>query len=213
LQIADGRAFLAAGAAGLRVVDVSEPGSPSELSFHDTPGYAWDVFVSGGRAYVADGTAGLRIVDVSEVDAPREIGRYLPPKADVRGVWVAGPHAYLASGGRGLDVVDVSDPARPRAVGHHDTPRSARGVHLDGSYAYLCDTEWMRVIDVANPRAPREVAAHRTPGYAKRIWVEDGIAYVAAYQAGVLIYELAPPVSVPPPSGSVSGDRPAPGGP
>jgi hypothetical protein len=41
--------------AGLRVIDVSNPSSPREVGFYDTPGNARGVAVSGSYAYVADG--------------------------------------------------------------------------------------------------------------------------------------------------------------
>jgi hypothetical protein len=41
--------------AGLRVIDVSNPSSPREVGFYDTPGWASGVAVSGTYAYVADG--------------------------------------------------------------------------------------------------------------------------------------------------------------
>jgi hypothetical protein len=38
----------------LRVIDVSNPSSPREVGFYDTPGWAYGVAVSGSYAYVAD---------------------------------------------------------------------------------------------------------------------------------------------------------------
>ena len=48
-------AFIADGDSGLRIVDVSVPSSPQEVTFLETS-EAVDVFVSGYLAYVADGT-------------------------------------------------------------------------------------------------------------------------------------------------------------
>ena len=51
-------AYVAAGAAGLVVVDVADPATPQIVASFDTPGNANDVRVVGTRAYVADGRRG-----------------------------------------------------------------------------------------------------------------------------------------------------------
>ena len=151
-----------------------------------------DVHLAGDLAFVADGTSGLRIIDVSNPSEANEIGHYLPDDADVRGVDVVGSFAYLASGKPGLVVVEISDPRNPREVATIDTPRTARSVRLDGSYAYVGDLKWLRVIDISTPSAPREIASYKTPSYVEGIWVKDGTAFVADYDAGLMIVGLKP---------------------
>jgi hypothetical protein len=63
-------AYVADNWAGLRVIDVSNPSSPREVGFYDTPGYAYGVAVSGTYAYVADVWEGLRVIDVSNPSSP-----------------------------------------------------------------------------------------------------------------------------------------------
>jgi hypothetical protein len=181
----------------LRVIDVSSPGSPTEVAAYDTPGYAYDVHIEGHLAYVADGEAGLRIIDVSNPSVGGEIGHYLPTDGDVRGVEVAGPYAYLASGRPGLLVVDISDPKKLKVVGRFDTPRTARSIRLDGPVAYVGDLNWLRAIDISTPSAPTEIASYKNPSYADHISVSDGIAYVAAYDAGLMIVGLQPDENAP----------------
>jgi len=57
---------------GLRIIDVSDPSSPSEVGFYDTGGSALGVYVSGSYAYVADEGGGLYILDVSYVTGIEE---------------------------------------------------------------------------------------------------------------------------------------------
>jgi hypothetical protein len=68
--------FVADGAGGLRIVDVSNPNMPTEVGFVSTGGSTYDVDVSGGHAFVADGAAGMRVIDVSNPGAPVEVGAY-----------------------------------------------------------------------------------------------------------------------------------------
>ena len=65
-------AFVAAWENGLRVVDISNPSSPSEVGFLEALSLARGVFVQGTVAIVFDG--GLRIVDVSNPASPRPVG-------------------------------------------------------------------------------------------------------------------------------------------
>ena len=95
---------------GLRVVDVSDPNSPTEVGSYDTPGWANDVAVAGTIVYVADWNSGLRVVDVSNPTSPTEVGSYDTP-GNAQGVAVAGTTAYIADGYGGLRVVDVSNPS------------------------------------------------------------------------------------------------------
>jgi hypothetical protein len=87
-------------------------------------------------------------------------------------------------------VVDISDPSNLKEVGRFDTPRTARAVQVDGSYAYVGDLNWLRVLDISEPSAPREIASYKTPSYADHVWVSDGTVYVAGYDAGLMIVAL-----------------------
>jgi hypothetical protein len=90
-------AFVAAGAAGLQVVDVANHANPQVVAALDTPGNANDVSVVGAIAYVADGSAGLQVIDVVNPLAP-----VLRGTADTQGnaqdVVVKGTLAYVADG-------------------------------------------------------------------------------------------------------------------
>src|SRR5262249_33999182 len=65
VDVAGNYAYVAAGANGLQVVDVSDRTQPTIVAAASTPGDARDVKVVGSLAYVAAGPAGLQVVDVS----------------------------------------------------------------------------------------------------------------------------------------------------
>jgi hypothetical protein len=124
---------------GLRIIDVSNPSSPTEVGFLDTPGWAYSVAVSGSVAYVADGDGGLRVIDVSDPSNPVELGFYDTPGSPGDIVIEAG-YAYVADGGSGgLRVFDISSPGSPFEVGYYD-------VASDGPVAYVGDEEGGLVI-------------------------------------------------------------------
>ena len=93
--------YLADGAAGLRIVDVSKPDSPFEVGSWQTPGVAVEVAISGTLAFVAGREEGLHIVDVSNPAQPQLVTTYDTPGL-VWGVAVEGAWVYLADGPSGL---------------------------------------------------------------------------------------------------------------
>ena len=90
-------AYLASGAFGLRVIDVSTPSAPVEVGWIRPTGSAYEVAVSGRYAYLANGLGGLRIIDVSDPAAPVEVGSFeTPGDALAYGVAVAHGYAYVS---------------------------------------------------------------------------------------------------------------------
>ncbi len=149
-------AYVAAGGAGLQVVDVANPRSPQIIGVLDTAGNANDVVVSGGFAYVVDGTSGLVVIDVSDPTNPVRKGMLGTPGV-ANDVVVRGSVAYVASGPSGLQLIDVSNPAVPKILGSVDTPGTVYGVDVDEErkIAAVADgPAGLQVIDVSDPGTP-----------------------------------------------------------
>ena len=86
-------AYVAAGGAGLLIVDVSSPSLPVELGVYDTPGNARGVAASAGQVLVADERYGLQIVNVVDPLHPAYTGqpcksRVGPLMSPLRAAWV-----------------------------------------------------------------------------------------------------------------------------
>ena len=108
-------AFVAIEAAGVMLVDLTNPAFPAPRAFV-AAGDVRDLALRGDTLLIANGEGGLRLVDVSDRDAPRLLADLATTEA--RGLDVQWPRAYVADGPGGLLVVDVSAPTRPRVVGH-----------------------------------------------------------------------------------------------
>ncbi len=67
VHLAGGRAYVAAGASGLRVFGVSRPAAPRAIGHIDTPGDARHVTVQRGTVYVSDGAGGLLVLSQASV--------------------------------------------------------------------------------------------------------------------------------------------------
>ncbi|HEU4886575.1 MAG TPA: Ig-like domain-containing protein [Thermoanaerobaculia bacterium] len=198
-------AYVAAGSAGLHIVDVSNPAAPAIVATVNTPGNANDVKVAGNFAYVADGSS-LQIINVTNPLAPATAGSVaLSGATDVA---VGSGLAYVAAGGNGLVIVNVTTPGAPIVVGSVQTPSSAVGVDLAGtSMAIVVDGSGLRSVNVSNPAAPVITGNTSIPGSPNDLRVSGNYAYVAAYTGGLQIVDVTSP-SNPHIVGSIPGSAP-----
>jgi uncharacterized repeat protein (TIGR01451 family) len=186
-------AYVAAGTAGLKVVDITNPLAPALIGAWNSPGFAEGVAVSGSTAYLADGPYGLRVVDVSDPAAPVEIAHAFDMNY-AYAVAICGRYAYLAAGGAGLLVVDISNPAYPVELGAYDTPGNARGLAVLNNLAYVADERYgLQIINVTDPLHPIFSGALQTYGWAFDVAVSGSTAYLAAAFGGLRILNVLDP--------------------
>ena len=198
-------AYVAAGSAGLHVVNVSNPAAPVIVATVNTPGNANDVKVAGNFAYVADGSS-LQIVNVTNPLAPTVAGAVALSGAE--DVAVGAGLAYVAAGSSGLLIVNVTTPGAPIVVGSVRTPSSAHGVDLAGtSMAIVVDDSGLRSINISNPSAPVITGNTSISGSPNDVRVSGNHAYVAAYTGGLQIVEVSSP-SDPHVVGAIPGSAP-----
>jgi parallel beta-helix repeat protein len=186
-------AYVAAGGAGLRVVNISDPTHPTEVGAWDSRGYAEGVAVAGNIVYLADGPYGLRVVDVSNPTQPTEIGFAFPMNYAFK-VVVGGPYTYIAAGGAGLLVADISDPRHPVEIGSYDTSGYAYGVAVSVNTVYIADGwDGVKIVDVTDPKHPVQIGSYKTPGWAFGIAVSGTLAYVADAFKGLRVVDVSDP--------------------
>jgi hypothetical protein len=192
-----GTAYVAAGSAGLVVVDVSTPTAPVVIATVDTPGNANDVRVLGNRVYVADGPAGLRIFDVTNPAAPEVLGALDTP-GDASDVMVSGNFAYVADGAAGVHIIDILNPGAPQLIRTVDTPGTARGVDVEGTTLVVADdspSPGLRAIDLTNPATAAIVGNLALIGSIIDVDLSNGIAVVAAYTGGMQLVDVSVPTT------------------
>ncbi len=71
LQVVNNIAFVANGAAGLKIVDISNPSTPEVLGTLSLPGFSNSVLVEDKYVYVTNRYSGLNLVDISDLGSPR----------------------------------------------------------------------------------------------------------------------------------------------
>ena len=179
-----GRLLVAAGGAGLLIVDVADPTAPAVTVPALPKADALGVEVAGDLALVAQGNRGLAVVDVSE-GAPSGVSRVsLPGFANSVAYDAATQRAYVASCSS-FSIVDLADPAHPAVLGTYFVPEGhAKGIAVEGDKVYVAGGEALFAFNAAVPSAvlwTGYYADPETPGfYVNAVVVRDGIAYIAA---------------------------------
>jgi len=192
--VVDGsQAYVAAGSAGLQVVDISDPATPTVIGVWDSPGCVENVTVLGAIAYVADGPHGLEILDVSDPSRPKWISSLFDMQYAFD-VAVSGRYAFVAAAGAGLLVADVGDVRAPREIAMLDTPGYARGIAVAGSTVFIAD-QWggVRAILVAEPAHPLEIGSIALPSWAFDVVVSESNLFVADGSQGLRVLDISDP--------------------
>jgi len=180
------RLYVADQDAGLRIYDISNPGSPIVLGRTGAVGPGWGVDAEGDYAYVVTGPR-MVIVDVSSPELPVVVGSHSPPDTYVHEIHVTGDTAYLPVDEWGLEVVDVSDPTSPAVLGSFTRPGFfPRQVTTEGNLAFAATTSGVTVLDISDLSNIQWVADFDTPGRAFTVQKSGNYLYVAD-DAGLLI--------------------------
>ena len=199
-------AYVAAGYAGLRVIDLTEPAAPREVGAFVTESYATGIAVEGHYAYlVTYGFTGVYphggfILDVTDPRNPVQVG-YLPMGEQTTAVaapWqirVSGNYAYIADEA-GIGIMDVTDPTNPVWDGSVFPNPGAQGdtatfhVAVDGSRAYSTGTPTFGVVDISNPMAPVLLSYITPNGIMQSVAAHGDRAYLATNQ-GLTILDVS----------------------
>lgn len=174
----------------LRIVDVSDPGSPKLVGKQPTARASdtWpSLFLVGNTAWV-QGDSALQLFDVSDATHPIHIADY---GRGATGVSV-GNRVYLV-GRQGLQILDVSNPTSPRRLGGWDSGSGAHDVAVSGRHAYVLGYGGLTVLDLEAPANLPRVGGCDTPGIARGIAVQGNRAYVADAGVGLQIVDTGTP--------------------
>ncbi len=217
LAIEGDYAYLVMGHGGslssLKVVDISNPASPTIV---DTQfGFVWarDVAVSGGYAYVADSTRfsnqknlndwaltkGLAIYDLAD-PTNLELVATFKTHGNVTGVEIVGNRAYVHDDGEGLIILDVTNPTKPVRLGNYHSPAVMRQMANEGDLLYVADA-WngFTILNVSDSAHPEVVGVYLADHYnnlgvnASGIVLRDNLVYLGAGHLGLEVVNVSNP--------------------
>ncbi|MCQ8186485.1 Ig-like domain-containing protein, partial [Parvularcula maris] len=194
VAVAGDRAFIAAGAAGLQVVNVADRAAPAVVGDGlDTAGTAIDVKLEGEFALIADGENGLVVADISDPAAP-SFAAGLSLEGIAQDVEVLGDIAYVALGSAGVAVVDISNIEVPTLVRTIGGLGDVKGVAAAGNLLVAATNAGVAGFTIDTPSAP--VAAGTAPlSLSKDLTTDGRFVYVAAYSTGYAVIDFNDPAS------------------
>ena len=187
-------AFLAAGAGGLHILDVSDPSSPLVADTVVTSGNALGLTLNGNTVAVASGAGGIDIVDVSDPTNATVTATFNTP-GSAYDVVVAGGNFFVADLNRGLRVYDngynfIGDFNR-NALNAHQLTLSG-----DGQTAFISGVDFglgggVWIIDVSTPTNPQLLGSYATTDAHEVILSSDeSLAFIADDGSGLTVIDV-----------------------
>jgi len=191
--VKDSYAYLAMNA-GLKIIDISNPSVPVEVSkLHLELMWDWDVEVEGDYAYLVD-YYGLKIINISNPADPSLVSRCDTPEHTAYDVALAGDYAVVALRSNGIILIDISNPYYPHLAGSYDPPGDARNVEVRDNLVYVASHNGgLQIVDITDPNAPDSVGALDGIGYAQEVALKDNVAYLACLSYGMQAVNIADP--------------------
>ncbi len=198
VQVRDDFAYIAAGCAGLQIIDITDPTQPTLAGYFDDNAYrACAVSIRGEIACVADETGGLFIVDISDSCNPQMLSQYETCHWYDNSGWCVGvvaseQYAYLAVNCEGLRVLDISDPGNPRLVSTLQTPGIHQHIAKSGNIVYLSALNGgLTLIDVSDPTHPEQICRLLGNDSVKKTLVFDNRAFsLDTDRRGIVVHDI-----------------------
>jgi len=163
--------------AGLQIINIANPSSPTSVGTYNTNGTAYGVAVRDDAAFIADGESGIKILRIVNPNSPTL--RASLNTEDAQQVALYGDTLYVADGAGGLKSVDISNLSSPSLIDSFPC-FNARDLVISGSYAYIADDQMTRVVDLREnsymERSGFVLTSKHSNGVAASnyIWLADG---------------------------------------
>ncbi len=194
VAVAGSLAFIADGAAGLRIVAVEPAGGGTgeyrarELSLFQPGGVVHSVTVDGSIACAAAGSGGALVLDVSDPAVPRKLASIVSP--DARDVALEGSMLLVADAVAGLRFFDLSVPGRP--VENRPALRPAFRLSAGKGWALAVGADGVYLVEWGDSTAPAITSFYPT------LWAEDTCrdgdrVLVAEGHRGLTVVDLSDP--------------------
>jgi hypothetical protein len=160
--------YVAAGDAGIRVVDISNPSMIAEIGSYEMDpdtGYrnnkVHHLAIAADRVYATYEGGELRVLDVANPALPVQIG-ITQLSGEGLDIVIVGDYAYVAIDNLGLTVLDISDPTHPSEAGEFISPiwKPTTGLALSGNLIVLARGCTIQLVDISQPVDPQGGATY-----------------------------------------------------
>jgi hypothetical protein len=190
------RLYVAAGQAGLHVLDVVDKGRLEYVSTHFDGGYYRNLKLHAGQAYIAEAdNAGLLILDTTR-NTPVTKWSHNGYGA---GLYIDGDTLYLVDFDSGLYIFDISNPAAPQQLAQFELLEQPWDVWVHQGIAFIVDVnKGLIILDVTTPTEPHQVSFitwDDEDPMAEVIRGEGNFVFIAAGKHGLVIIDALDPAN------------------
>ncbi|MBP8123643.1 MAG: hypothetical protein KBG20_12315 [Caldilineaceae bacterium] len=192
LALAGSHLLVASIMGGVRIADVSLPGSPVYTSAFRSIGWARNLAIVDDFIYMAEGGRGLWILESAKINEGLGAAHFIDLENAALDITVSGHHVFIAGGKAGIKILDATDPANPTLVATHDTPGSAWQIAIVGSNAYIADYDGgLRILDISDIARPVEVGSIPPPSASVEVTAVSASANFVFMYAGTELHILS----------------------
>lgn len=190
---------------GISILDVSIPLSPTLISSIDTPGLAYNIYITQEYLYVADDYFGIEIFS-NDPNNYRIVGFQATPGGAVD-LKVYNENIYVADSFGGFQIVDAYNVENPSIESIESLIDNQSNVYVNGidlfensinkhlyvfSKPYSSQPNWFRILDVTDPKNILLYGLNEDIGYNPQdIAVRQGYAYLLDGEEGIQVFNVA----------------------
>ena len=144
-------AYVPYGSAGMRILDVTNPGSMSELGHFTLGTNSRKVVIKDNIAFLADKSFGVFVLDVSDPANIDSITAF--DDSPAQDIGMSGNYVYAAVRDLGVAVINATTPTAPTLVSHLSN-YYGEAIAVDGDV--MAQSTWDKVIfyDISTPESP-----------------------------------------------------------
>jgi hypothetical protein len=182
---------------GVRVLDVSNPANPVEVS--QLMGIdASDIKILGNYAYVSVRYQGMDIIDISDPTHIQLVGKSgLEYHYYNEGIYPTEKFTFVSLEDMGVGIYDTSSVTSPVALNRINVLSGADSMAVQDNYLYIGghnDGVW--VIDISNPALPKEAAfLSDRNGRNQDIQLQDNYLYIPGQWSRLCVADVSDPTN------------------
>ncbi len=192
LVVSEDLLYLADGAAGIKVIDISDWTNPRIVSSARSE-YALRLYIYSGHLYLCDGPGGLKVFSLTNPTQPELVFEYETEWATSAAF--AHGNLYLGDYTAGFKIFNCRNPAEPSSVSLMVTEIWGRDITANDSDLFLCDQlKGLVTYDLSNPTRPVKESVNNQNFFTfKSIAVVENYVIIARSDEGtsIAVYDVS----------------------
>ncbi|MFK7883742.1 MAG: hypothetical protein AB8F26_06115 [Phycisphaerales bacterium] len=199
-RVRNNEAFIALENAGVFRFDITNPSEPALTGHVATPGYPFDMDVSGNRVLVGDLYAGVAIIDtlaMNNINPVFDRTPLVPEPEQSRDSYVVieGEIGYVALDRGGLYIFDLSDPDSPRQLAWYDIhSNNVYDIDAQNGFVYIAaDEDGLEVVDATDPENPALAYRFNPLGGVESVSISGDHLAINTSQDAAVVLDISDP--------------------